>query len=84
MDETGINTNQKGENGRVKRGCRPGERLRLKVSTSDHRATYIPLVAASGNIVCHIVIFQSQSENIPVEWTTGLDLLVPEEQIVTT
>jgi len=69
MDEMGINTNQKtdGHVGGKLFVCVCGTTPKIGISTTDHHCTIIPMVAASGEAVCCIVIFTGDSESLPVE-----------------
>lgn len=77
-DETGINTCMKEDGNRggaryvVPRGSTP----RLLASTSDHRATVLPITAASGQPVVCCIIFQSENNQDDVTglWKTRADI----------
>ena len=81
LDEMGIDTNQKkdGHVGGEKFICEPGTRPKIGVSTTDHRCTVIPLVAANGDAVCCVVIFTGESDCPPVDWCMGRDITVDPE-----
>jgi hypothetical protein len=77
-DETGINTNQL-DDGRVggtryivPRGCVP----LVQANKSDHRATVLPLTAATGEPVVCAVIFASEKTSVESSWHTGIDITV--------
>ena len=56
----------------VERGTIP----QMRACTNDHRFTLLPVTSASGNAVCCIVIFQSELEEVPIHWQSGIDITV--------
>jgi len=82
LDETGINTNQKddGHVGGEKFLCLRGTTPKIGCATSDHRCTVIPIVSASGEPVCCVVIFQADAANPPTDWCLGRDIRVVAEK----
>ena len=46
-------------------------------STSDHRFTMLPFTSASGEAVCYVLIFQSDTGEVPSLWQHGHDKTVP-------
>jgi len=76
MDEMGLNTNQKTDRhvGGECFVCAHGATPKIGISTTDHLCTIIPIVAASGEAVCCVVIFTGDSESLPVDWCIGRDI----------
>jgi hypothetical protein len=78
FDETGCNTNQK-EDGKVGGKTyitEAGARAELPANCSDIRWTLIPITNALGHAVCCVVIFQTNSKEIPANWIHGINLFV--------
>jgi hypothetical protein len=77
-DETGCNTSQKkdGHVGGEKFICEKGDVPQQASCTSDHKFTMLPFTAISGEAVCCVVIFESESEGVPWLWETGVDYQV--------
>lgn len=77
-DETGCNTNQKhdghygGQKFMVGRGTVPKE----PCVTQDKHFTVLGFTAASGDPVCCVIIFTGEKKDIPLSWTTGIDIQV--------
>jgi len=78
-DETGCNTSQKkdGNFGGRKFICKKGTKPQQQASTTDHPFTVLPFTSATGEAVCCVVIFQSNSDAVPLQWTSGIDHFVP-------
>ena len=82
MDETGCNTSQK------KGGHNTGETKivgvdnvpRLQLNISDHRFTLLPIMAATGEVIMCVVIFQSKQKEVPVCCQLGIDVRVQPEK----
>ena len=74
-DECGFNTSQQkdghvaGTKLIVARGTVP----QTISSTTDHRFTMLPFTSASGEAVCCVIIFQSDTGQVPQLWKTGID-----------
>ena len=47
----------------------------MTASMSDFRFTTIPILNSLGGTVCCANIFQSDSDKIPVDWITGIDVM---------
>jgi hypothetical protein len=78
FDETGCNTNQK-EDGQVGGSTyikKAGTRAELPAICSDIRWTLIPITNALGEAVCCVIIFQTNSKEIPANWIHGIDIFV--------
>ena len=77
-DETGCNTNQKGDGNiaGTKLVVKAGTTPQTMASTSDHRYTLLPFTSATGEAVCCVVIFQSEKEEPCMGWTEGMDIRV--------
>ena len=74
-DESGFNTSQQ-KDGNVGGTKFVVECATVPQSTSahtDHRFTMLPFTSASGEAVCCVMIFQSDTEQVPQLWRTGLD-----------
>lgn len=77
-DETGCNTNQKkdGHYGGTKyivgRGTVPKE----YACTTDKHFTLMGFTAANGEPVCCVLIFTGEKQDIPLYWSTGIDIKV--------
>eukprot|EP00985_Skeletonema_marinoi_P032003 scaffold37996_cov205-Skeletonema_marinoi.AAC.1 len=74
-DETGCNTSQKkdGNYGGRKFICKKGTKPQQQASTADHPFTVLPFTSATGEAVCCVVIFQSNTDTVPLQWTSGID-----------
>jgi hypothetical protein len=74
-DETGCNTSQKkdGNYGGRKFICKKGTKPQQQASTADHPFTVLPFTSATGEAVCCVVIFQSNTDAVPLQWTSGID-----------
>ena len=44
----------------------------MVTSDSDHKFTVLPFTSASGDTVCCVVIFQSNSGEVPIQWRMGI------------
>mgnify|MGYP000679770884 CR=1 FL=1 len=53
-----------------------GTRAQRMASTSEGRFTVLPFIAANGEPVCCIVIFQSKELEPKLEWGLGVDVKV--------
>ena len=78
MDEVGINTNQKTvkNKGGQKFVMAHSNTAKLLCSTSDHQCIMILVTAGSGQAVCCVGIFQSEQDHVPLQWATGIDVMV--------
>ena len=74
-DESSFNISQKkvrhigGTNYIVEHGTVP----QVMSSGTDHRFTLLPFTAAAGEAVCCVVIFQSKTGQVPMQWRMGID-----------
>jgi len=50
------------------------------LSTTDHHCTIIPIVAASGEAICCVVIFKGDSQSPFADWCLGIDIMVIPEK----
>ena len=77
-DESGFNTSQKddGAIGGEKLVEEAGIVLQRILSTTDHRFTMLPFTSGSGEAVCCVMIFQSETGEVPSLWQQGHDKLV--------
>jgi hypothetical protein len=75
LDETGCNTNQKDDGQVGDKRCigEKGGRANITASTTDIRFTVLPVSNAVGHAVLCVVIFQSESQEIPFNWISGID-----------
>jgi len=75
MDETGCIANQKkdGQIGRSHHITEKGCRVELQAITSDVGWTVLPIHNARGGAICCVITFQSDTKNIPFNWTTDID-----------
>ena len=76
MDKTGCNTNQKsdGHVGGKLYIHKKGSTAEIRAASTDIRWTVLPITNAKGEAVCCTIIFQSEKEQIPITWTTGIDI----------
>ena len=78
-DEIGFNTNQKtdrqmaGEKKVVAAGTVP----QSICSTTDHRFTMLPTTSALAEAVCCVLIFQTETGEVPLQWQPGHDKTIP-------
>lgn len=82
-NETGCNTSQTkdGNCAGEKFLCKKGEIPKEKVATGDHHFTLFPIMAANGETVVAVVIFESKKKEkqVPAHWHTGIDCrVIPE------
>jgi len=77
-DETGCNTSQKkdGHVGGTKLIVEKGTVPQVMSSDTDHKFTLLPFTSASGEAVCCVVIFQSKTGQVPMQWRMGIDASV--------
>ena len=75
-DESGCSTNQKkdGHIAGTKFIVPTGTVPQILCSTNDHKFTILPFTSASGKAVCCVVIFKSETEEVPILWKTGMDI----------
>ena len=75
-DETGCNTCMRddGNYSGTKYVVPVGSTPRKKVVCTDHRFTLFPLVAATGELVVNVVIFNSAATAVRASWHSGYDI----------
>jgi hypothetical protein len=78
FDETRCNTNQKedGQAGGSTYIKRKGISAERPAIATNIRWTLIPITNALGHAVCCVVIFQTNSKEIPANWIHGIDIFV--------
>jgi len=77
-DETGCNTSQKKDEhvGGTKLIVENGTVPQVMSLDTDHKFTLLPFTSASGEAVCCVVIFQSKTSSVPMQWWMGIDASV--------
>mmetsp|Transcript_17474 Transcript_17474/g.28278 ORF Transcript_17474/g.28278 Transcript_17474/m.28278 type:complete len:110 (+) Transcript_17474:725-1054(+) len=53
-----------------------GTVLQVMSLDSDHKFTCLPFTSASGEAVCCVIIFQSKTGEVPLDWRMGIDASV--------
>ena len=75
-DETGCNTNQRDDKNisGTQYLCGKDEDPKLLSVGSNHRFTLFPIIAATGEPVVYVIIFQRNKDGVPPLWHSGVDI----------